>query len=68
MDRPKKRYHLSQARRLRDQPCPDCGHQGRVVYSENIGFTDELNPEVPVRWDCTNNACPGDGYFWIDNE
>ena len=68
MDKPKKQYRLSQARRLGNRPCPDYGHLGQIRYEKPTGLGDEFNPEVPVGWDCNNIHCSGPGYFWIESE
>lgn len=65
MDNPKQRYPRSEARRLPDAPCPDCGQMSRKkITRDRGGLTNDFNPKVGVMWHCPNIICKGhDGFF-----
>lgn len=69
MDNPKQVYPRSEARQLRDTPCPHCGKQGAVTWQDTLTLGDaSLDPDVMVMWRCGNELCRGSNGFWIEGK
>jgi len=67
MDKPKTRYPLSVANRLRAHRCPDCGQMSpRRIGRDEGAETNPLDPEVNVTWYCPNIICNQSDGFWIE--
>lgn len=60
---PKTIYSQSEARRLRPQPCPDCGKMSRVDRNLQDDAAGKPDPDVSVVWYCPDPLCVGhDGF------
>lgn len=69
MDNPKQRYPRSEAQRLPNARCPDCGRSGRsqIIEMPDLG-TVQADPEVLVVWHCPNDICEGHDGFFIEEK
>jgi hypothetical protein len=68
MSTPKSIYSQSEARRLRDHPCPHCGKTGRISKRPVPDMADTVDPQVSVLWYCLDPLCNGHDGFSIENQ
>ncbi|WP_428956248.1 hypothetical protein [Streptomyces sp. cg35] len=66
MSTPKTIYSQSEARRLRAQPCPDCGKMSRVDRKLLPDMSDSVDRDVSVLWHCPDSLCTGYDGFSIE--
>lgn len=67
MSRPKTIYSQSEARRLRAQPCPDCGKMSRVDRKVQSDMGGGVDPDVSVLWHCPDALCNGHDGFSVES-
>jgi hypothetical protein len=68
MSTPKTIYSQSEARRLRAQPCSDCGKMSPVARNVQDDLSGKLDPDVSVRWHCPDPLCNRHDGFWVEEQ
>ncbi|GAA4799415.1 hypothetical protein GCM10023220_29470 [Streptomyces ziwulingensis] len=68
MSTPKTIYPQSEARRLRDSPCPQCGKLSRISRNVQDDAAGKLDPDVSVLWYCPDPLCNGHDGFSIETQ
>ncbi|MFJ7963110.1 hypothetical protein [Streptomyces sp. NPDC096324] len=68
MSKPKTIYSRSEAHRLRDQPCIDCGTMSRIDRQLQRDESGEPDPDVSVLWYCPDVLCNGHDGFSIEDQ
>lgn len=68
MSNPKSIYSQSEARRLRAQPCPDCGKMSRVDRQPLPDMSGSVDPQVSVLWYCPDTLCNGYDGFSVESQ
>ncbi|MFD4652661.1 hypothetical protein [Streptomyces sp. NPDC058441] len=68
MSTPKTIYSQSEARRLRAQPCKQCGKMSRVDRRVQDDGSGKPDPDVSVLWYCPDVLCNGHDGFSLESQ